>query len=126
MTFFLWAAALVAIVTFLVHTFVGGRVVVRPLLASTSLPIASKMLNYYCWHITTLFIAFAAVAFGWIAYDGMNVEFCVFLSASTAAFSLLSAGVAVKGGFNPLQFPSTSLFAVTSALGWSAVLAPAS
>lgn len=42
----LWAAAFMSMVTFAVHTFVGGPRVAAPLLADTNLPKASKWLNY--------------------------------------------------------------------------------
>jgi hypothetical protein len=43
-------------------------------------------------------------------------------SALAACLSVLSAAVAIKGGIHPLRFPSTTLFAATSALGWAGVL----
>lgn len=127
MPLFLWAAAAMALVTFAVHTFVGGKFVAQPLLANTDLPKASKWLNYYCWHVTTVMIAFVAAAFAWLAITTGQTSVAgqtsavVFLSLQTAAASLLSVFVAIKGGIHPLRFPSTSLFAVTSALGWSAL-----
>ena len=57
MPLLLWLAAAMALLTTLVHTFAGGREVARPLLASNALPPASKWLNYYCWHITTILLA---------------------------------------------------------------------
>ena len=127
MAFFLWSAAVVAATTFAVHTIVGGKIVARPLLMNTDLPKASKWLHYYTWHITSVMIAFVAAAFAGLAMtteqtDAANqTSAIVFLSSLMASISLLSIFVAIKGGIHPLRFPSTSLFAVTSALGWSAL-----
>jgi hypothetical protein len=43
----LWAAAVMSIITFAVHTFIGGPIVVKPLLESTNLPKASKFMSHY-------------------------------------------------------------------------------
>jgi hypothetical protein len=112
-----------ATITFAVHTFVGGRFVARPLLASKDLPEASKWLNYYCWHITTVMIAFIAAAFAWLAVTPGHASLIVFLSSLTAAVSVLSVVIAIKGHIHPLRLSSTSLFAMTSALGWTALFA---
>ena len=116
------AAAVAALVTFCVHTFVGGRVVATPLLADQSLPRASKWLNYYCWHITTIQIFAMAYAFAHMVITGPNIELAVFVSSLALLNAVLSAAVALKGRINPLRFPSTSLFTVTAGLGWVAVL----
>ncbi|MBK8629488.1 MAG: hypothetical protein IPN84_04580 [Sphingomonadales bacterium] len=105
------AAALIAGVTFYVHTFIGGPRVAGPLLADGHLPKASKWLNYYCWHIVTILLAamtlaFASVAMGWASHD-----IAWLLGGLSLLLSALSILVAVKGGINPLRFPSTSLFA---------------
>ena len=103
------AASVISALTFLIHTFAGGKEVARPLLADNSLPPASKWLNYYCWHITTVMLAFMAAGFGWLAYMP-NMPSLIWLSALCFALCILSAWVAIKGGINPLKLPSTSLF----------------
>ncbi len=118
----LWLAAALAFVTFAVHTFVGGVFVARPLLADTRLPKASKWLNYYCWHITTVMILALAGAFAHSAANPDRLELAIFATLLTAAVSALSAAVALKGGIHPLRFPSTSLFAATAALGGAGLL----
>tara|TARA_R110000868_G_scaffold236078_1_gene490070 strand:+ start:5755 stop:6123 length:369 start_codon:yes stop_codon:yes gene_type:complete len=115
------AAAAMSALTFIVHTFVGGVIVARPLLANTDLPPASKWLNYYCWHITTVVIAFIAAGFVWLALHPGDPALLIGLSSLTAALSGLSFAVALKASIAPLRFPSTSLFALTSLLGWAAL-----
>ena len=115
--YFLWAAAIMSIVTFAVHTFIGGPVVAAPLLKNTDLPKASKWLNYYTWHVTTVFTFTMGGAYVYVALNPDRPELVVFLTMVTAALSILSAAVALKGNINPFRFPSTSLFATVSVLG---------
>jgi hypothetical protein len=120
--FLMWSAAFTSIITFAVHTFIGGPRVARPLLASTHLPVASKWLNYYCWHITTVLLLAMSAGYAYVALHPDRPELAVFLTALSAALSVLSAVVAIKGGINPFRFPSTSLFAAVCVLGLSALL----
>ena len=113
----IWVATVILGVTFVVHTFVGGRVVAGRLLADTGLPKAAKWLSYYCWHIATvllLFVWMAVAAAALHLLPGDARLLLAFIAALTAALSLLSAAVAMKGGIHPLRFPSTSLFALAS------------
>ena len=112
----LWSAAVASAITFAVHTFIGGRVVARPLLADRSLPEAAKWLAYYCWHITTVLLAAMAAAYGWAAESGEARDLVIVITSVAAVLSILSAGVAMKGSIHPLRFPSTSLFALTACL----------
>lgn len=121
-TYFLWAAAVMSVITFSVHTFVGGPRVAEPLLANKDLPKASKWLNYYCWHVTTVFTFSMGAAYVYVALHPDRPELVVFLTVVTAALSLLSAAVALKGNINPFRFPSTSLFAAVSVLGLAGLL----
>lgn len=111
------------LITFSVHTFIGGPRVAAPLLANSSLPIASKWLNYYCWHITTIYTLFMSVAYGYVALHPDRPELVVFLTILNMALSSLSIVVALKGGINPFYFPSTSLFASVSLLGLLGLMA---
>lgn len=43
--YFLWSAVIVSIITFYIHTFIGGPRVAKPLLENKSLSKASKWLN---------------------------------------------------------------------------------
>lgn len=111
------AAAIMSVVTFAVHTFVGGPRVATPLLADTNLPKASKWLNYYCWHITTIYTFVMGGAYAYVAFNTEKIELVVLLSILNASFAILSAVVAIKANINPFRFPSTSLFATVSVLG---------
>jgi hypothetical protein len=121
-TYLVWSAAFMSFVTFAVHAFIGGPRVAGPLLATTHLPIASKWLNYYCWHITTVLLLAMAAGYAYVALHPDRPELAVFLTALSATLSVLSAAVAIKGRINPFRFPSTSLFAIVSLLGSAGLL----
>lgn len=111
------AASALALVTFAVHTFVGGIYVVRPLLAVQGLSRASRWLNYYCWHMTTLTLVVMTVMFAYSAYEPTARGFGVLFTTMATAFSLLCIAVAIKGGVRPWRFPATSLFAAVASAG---------
>ena len=111
------AASALALLTFAVHTFIGGIYVVRPLLAVEGLSRASRWLNYYCWHMTTLTLLIMAAMFAWSAWEPAARGFGVLFTAMAAAFSVLCIAVALKGGVRPYRFPATSLFAAVTAAG---------
>jgi len=118
----LWAAVVMSFITFLVHTFVGSSRVAKPLLENTSLPIASKWLNYYCWHITTIYTFLMGGGYAYVALNPHKPELVIFLSLLNTCLAILSALVAIKGKINPLRFPSTSLFTTVSVLGIASLL----
>lgn len=120
----IWLAAAVAALTFCIHTFVGGPIVARPLLAAENLPKASKWLSYFCWHIATVLLAAITFALLWLASTPMGAvqpPALAFFGLLSAALSILSAAVALKGAIHPLKFPSTTLFAVLSTICFMAL-----
>jgi len=120
--YFLWSAVVMSIVTFIVHTFIGGPRVAKPLLENKDLPKASKWLNYYTWHITTIFTFLMGGAYAYVALHPKHPELIIFLTILTGSFSLLSIAVALKGKINPFRFPSTSLFAIVCLLGLASLV----
>jgi hypothetical protein len=116
------AAALLSVATFLVHTFIGGIYVARPLLRVENLSPASRWLNYYTWHITTILTLMMAFGFGWAAKRPESADLAAFLAILAAMLSVLSAGVALRGAINPFRFPSTSLFLLVAGAGGVGVI----
>lgn len=110
-------AGLIAIVTFCVHTFVGEIYVVRPLLAVERLSRASRWLNFYCWHVTTIVIAAMAGVFLFAAWRLDVFVTAALFTGLAAAFALLCAGVAIRGGVPPFRFPALTLFALIALAG---------
>jgi|TARA_B100001059_G_C17808853_1_gene570932 hypothetical protein len=120
--YFLWQATILSVITFYVHTFIGGPRVAAPLLADKTLPVASKWLNYYCWHITTLYTLIMGGAYAYVALFPDKIELIVFLCILNFSFSILSFLVALKAKINPFRFPSTSLFFLVALSGLTSLL----
>lgn len=110
-------ASVLALITFGVHTFVGGVFVARPLLASRELTPASLWLNYYCWHIVTALLLVMSAGFGWAAAHPDAHDVAALLTVMAAIFSPLCVWVAIKGGIAPWRFPASWLFALVTAAG---------
>lgn len=109
------AAGLAAAVTFSVHAFIGSRFAVRPLLES-DLPLATRGLNYLCWHMITLNLAVLAAALfaagaGVLGRDAVIV--CLGLAGAGFAISVYTT---LKLGIRPYRFPSTYLFPIVGSL----------
>lgn len=120
-TYLLWTTVIMSLATFGIHTFMGSSRVAEPLLENRALPKASKWLNYYTWHITTIFTLYMGGGYAYVALYPHNIALLIFLTICTASFSILSAVVALKGKINPFYFPSTSLFAIVALLGLSSL-----
>lgn len=115
---FIWAAAAISALAFYVHTFIGGPRVAGPLLRNLDLPKASKWLNYYCWHIVTIYLVFMGGGYAFVALHPDRPDLAIFLSTLNLFLAILSVVVARKGKINPLYFPSTTLFALVSGCGF--------
>ena len=114
-------ASVLSLITFGVHTFIGGKYVARPLLASRELPTASLWLNYFTWHMATVMLLIMAGGFGWAASAPEAFDVAVLLMLMAAAFSPLCIWVAIKGGIAPWRFPASWLFLLILAAGlWGA------
>lgn len=112
------AAAVLSLITFAVHTFVGGRFAARPLLASSELPKASLWLNYFTWHMATVMLLFMAGGFGVAARYPGALAAGALLTLMAATFSPLCIWVALKGGISPWRFPASWLFALIALVAY--------
>ena len=88
MNIYFTVAAGLSVLNALAHTFLGGREVARPLVASEGLKPLVKWVAYYCWHDVTLVLWSMAAAFGWLALGNREVGLTVFLLVLTAGFML--------------------------------------
>jgi hypothetical protein len=117
MNFAFLAAAAISLVTFGVHLFVGGIYVVRPLLAAQDITAASRWLNYYCWHIVSIYLLAMSAAFLAAAVGKVGVELPGFLTGLAVVFSGLCALIALRGHIRPWRFPASYLFLLVAASG---------
>ncbi|MCB1050099.1 MAG: DUF3995 domain-containing protein [Acidobacteria bacterium] len=106
-----WLAAVAALVTFLVHTFLGHRYVFLPFLDSNTEPFAKATLTVG-WHFITFWLAFQAVSFFALPSLDPAVQpyvFGTFLLPDLAFFGLFASISRLKfGSFT--KMPQTGLF----------------
>ncbi len=106
------AAALLSLITFGVHTFVGGKYAARPLLDAHDFHRASRWLNYFTWHMATVLLLVMAAGYAWAAVAPAAWPAALILTIMAALFSPLCVWVTVKGDIKPWRFPASWLFAL--------------
>jgi hypothetical protein len=115
MNTWLIAAAVAALSTFALHTFVGGRQFAVPLLAARDLPRIPKLTMYFCWHMVTVLLLGMAIALGYGALV-RNDALTIATIGLSLAFAALSLGLVVAFRVNALHMPQWVLFLVIAAL----------
>ena len=115
-------ASLIAGATFLVHTFVGSRLVVAPLLAAKDITPASRWMMFYCWHLVTLMLAAMTVGFAFAAWAVAPVGMGLILTVLAGLFALLCLGVAIRARFKPWRIPAFVLFTAMTVAGAAGLL----
>ena len=103
-------ASVVSLITFAVHTFIGGRFAARPLLAASGIPEPCRWLNYFTWHMATAMLLVMTAGYAWSAVRPDAADVAVLLTGMAAIFSSLSVWVAIRGGIPPLRLPASWLF----------------
>jgi len=106
----------IAALWFLVHIFLGGREIARPLLASQELHPVVRDVQYLCWHFTTVGIAGMAVFFG-LAAAQANPSYAVAGTFLAAGFTVTGVFLTFKQRANHLAVPQGWLFLPIAALG---------
>lgn len=115
-------ATLTAAVSFCVHTFVGGRFAARPLLDSSALPEATIWLNYFTWHVCTVWLAVLTALFACGAAGLVHRDAVILCSILAACISITSVAVTIKARIAIHRFPASYLLAITAVLGlWGAM-----
>ncbi|QYO63117.1 hypothetical protein [Leptolyngbya sp. 7M] len=117
---FLLAAAVVSLLTFLVHLFWGGYDIINPLLKASDLQDMPKLTAYYGWHIVTLVLLAMTCAYAYVAFVQPDVPLTVMLTSIAAACTLLSVVLIVTRQLQPLDYPQWAFFlpiALFGALG---------
>jgi len=111
-------AAILSLFTWAIHTFLGGRVIARPLLQSAMKPIP-KLTNYYCWHLVTLTLLAMTGGFAYAAVFPSASDLGFFLTLIAAAFCIWSLILVIWKQRRPLELPQWILFlSVTGAATW--------
>ena len=105
-------AAVLSLITFAVHTFVGGKFAARPLLDAHDFHKASRWLNYMTWHMVTVLLLVMAAGYGLASVAPSATDVAMLLTVLAAILSPLAVWVALKGGIAPWRFPASWLFAL--------------
>ncbi|KCZ57585.1 hypothetical protein HY30_05260 [Hyphomonas chukchiensis] len=113
---FFWAAAGVAMLTVLIHVFLGGAKFVRPFLAVEMDP-GLKWLAYLMWHLGTVSTLFIALGFAAGAVHPEHADYAAIATAGAAGFVCVALFTAVKSGLSPLRFPVIPMFSLVTGLG---------
>lgn len=117
MNIWLFLAGISAVFTGLVHTFVGQKFVVRPLLAAKTFDHISRYTNYYCWHIVTIVLFSMAGMFFYAATHAESLELAWLATFYALAFVIWSLAMIMTHKLRFKHFPQWALILPTALLG---------
>ena len=115
-------AALLTLLITLAHVFLGGALVVPPLMESADLGEQIAWLLYFCWHDGTVALIVCAIAFAYAALRPGNTALAVFASAIVSGFGVLGMGVALAADGHLWDTPAPYAFGLIGLVGWAGVL----
>ncbi len=119
---YFYAAGAISGVWLLVHLFLGGREVARPLLASVELDPMVRDVQYLCWHFTSVGIAGIAL-FYVLAAMSETVSYAVAGTVLAAGFTVTGVGLVIKQKAAHLKVPQGCLFLPVALFGVLGLLA---
>ncbi|MEO1539487.1 MAG: hypothetical protein AAFU59_03830 [Pseudomonadota bacterium] len=111
------AAGVLNLVWCAVHVFVGGPAVAHPLLRSQELGHATKITQYYCWHLVSLTLGLTGLGFLAVGSGYGGAPLGVFVTVLSAGFALLGIVVAPVQRSSYRVLPQGWLFVPVAALG---------
>jgi len=110
-------AAIVSFLVALIHVFIGGPEVARPLLRTTELGTVPRLTAYYCWHLVSITLIAMAVGFAIPALTGQDWMSGLLWTIIAAGFALWSLVLALLKSQPLFRFPQWALFLPVAALG---------
>jgi hypothetical protein len=117
-----WAASLLSLVGFCIHTIAGQRLVMTPLMRNEHLEQQQRWFHFVAWHgISISFMAYAA-AFAYAAMIPGGLDVAILVTAMNAVIALMFVGVGIKGDPMVFKFPGIYLALGTTVLGGAGVL----
>jgi riboflavin transporter FmnP len=102
-------AAVLTLITTLIHLFGGGPTVAGPLLRS-NIPDVPRYTNYYCWHLVSIMLAAMSIGFYIVARDPAEQTLGVFMTVLAAGFTIWSLALIAWKRQSFLQMPQWLLF----------------
>lgn len=113
----LLVAAVLCLVIACIHTFVGSRTDVTPLLES-GVPEPAKSTLYFCWHLVTIVLFMMTGLFAWSAFDSSELLPAIAATFMSVMFAFLGFLVALIRKCSPFKdLPQGVMFVVLSAIG---------
>lgn len=94
MNAWIFTAALMALLTALVHSIAGGKEIVRPLIAAP-IDVTVKKTLHAVWHLVTVFLFLSALALWWAAWQPLN-ELVIFIAANYLLFGCVFLGISLS------------------------------
>lgn len=119
---FFWAASLVSLVGFCIHTIAGQRLVVTPLMGNEHLELQQRWFHFVAWHGVSISFAAYTAAFAYAALTPAGLDVAILMTVMNAAIALMFIGVGLKGDPMVFKFPGIYLALGTTALGVAGVL----
>ena len=117
-------AAVISVLIACVHTFVGSRTDVRPLLASST-PEPAKSTMFYGWHLVTITLFAIAGLFAWSAWSPDEPTPGLIATGFSAAFALWGfAAAALRQRSMVSELPQGLMFLLPAGAGLWGLLAP--
>ncbi len=109
-------AAVLSLLTWAIHTFMGGKEIARPLLRS-SMEAVPKYTNYYCWHLVTMVLFAMSAGYGYAALVPGGYDVALLLTALSAGFMIWSLALVFWKKRRLLELPQWTLFLAITAAG---------
>lgn len=117
---YLWGASGLSTLWLLIHLFVGGREIARPLLQAARIKPIVRNTQYLCWHFTTVAIACMAGFYAQAVLSGEEA-FAIAGTALAIGFFLIGVGLVTAMRANHLTLPQGWLFLPVALLGLAAI-----
>jgi len=116
-------AGISALFTAGVHTFIGQKFIVRPLLEIDGLNRVSRFTNFYCWHIVTIVLFSISGMFFYVAAHPQATGLAWMATFWSAAFVLWSLVMIMWKRLKLKEFPQWALIIPTAIFGVLGLLA---
>lgn len=103
------AAGILSLATALIHIFLGGREIAKPLLAS-ELKRVPKYTNYYCWHMVSIILVTMAGCYALALLSPVGWPLAVLATFLAWAFAIWSFVLMVGTKSRVIELPQWILF----------------
>lgn len=115
-------AAILTLAILLAHVFLGGPMVVPPLLGTGDIPEEVRWLAYFNWHAGSVSLVVCASALGFATLRPRQLGIAIFAALILSGFAILGLGMASFG--NPVLWgtPAPYAFGVIALIAWAGIL----